>query len=207
MITEIHQSSHGIHGSRRVHAELRLGRGVVVGHGAVEMLMHRAGLAGAMGRPKWQRAKPDEIARDWVKRDFTAGAPNRKWAIDITEHHTREGKVDCAVVLDVYSRRVVGWSIDSSPTAALVTYALGMAIDTRTPSAGGDHPLRPGCAIRIMGVYQACQGFWLVPSLGSVGDCYDSAMMESFWSRMQVELLDRQRWHPHRVGQRDLRVP
>lgn len=76
LITEVHQASRGIYGSRRVHAELRLGRGIVVGHGAVELLMRRAGLTGAMGRPKWRRAKPDQLATDLVNRDFTAPKPN-----------------------------------------------------------------------------------------------------------------------------------
>ncbi|GAB3490037.1 hypothetical protein GCM10027521_35080 [Amycolatopsis cihanbeyliensis] len=136
LITEIHQSSQGRYGARRVHAELRLGRGILVGHGAVEMLMRRAYLAGAMGRPRWKHAKPDEIVQDLVNRDVTATGPDRTWRTDITEHRTREGKLYCAVVLDVYSRRVVGWSIDSSPTAALVANALGMAIDNRAPQSG-----------------------------------------------------------------------
>jgi putative transposase len=132
----VHTASRGIYGARRVHAELVLGRGIAVGHNAVELLMHRAGLKGAIGRPKWRHAKPDQIATDLINRDFSADGPNRKWLTDITEHHSREGKVYCAVVLDVYSRRVVGWSIDSSPTAALVTNALGMAIDNRRPTNG-----------------------------------------------------------------------
>lgn len=194
LITEVHRASRGIYGSRRVHAELRLGRGIVVGHGAVELLMRRAELVGAMGRPKWRRANPDQISTDLVNRDFTATEPNRKWLTDITEHHTREGKVYCAVVLDVYSRRVVGWSIDSSPTAALVTNALGMAIDSRRPGLGAiihsDHGVQYGS----WAFTKRAKDSGLVPSMGSVGDCYDNAMMESFWSRMQVELLNRQRW-------------
>src|SRR5215213_4882191 len=101
------------------------------------MLMRRAGLAGATGRPKWRHAKPDQIAADLVDRKFSRTGPNQLWVTDITEHPTREGKVYCAVVLDAYSRRVVGWSIDASPTAALVTNALGMAITARTPPPGG----------------------------------------------------------------------
>ncbi|MEU7864282.1 DDE-type integrase/transposase/recombinase [Nonomuraea sp. NPDC049141] len=81
--------------------------------------------------PKWRRAKPDQIATDLVDRAFTRTAPNQLWIIDITEHPTREGKVYCCVVLDAYSRRVVGWLIDSTQTATLVTSALGMAIDNR----------------------------------------------------------------------------
>jgi transposase InsO family protein len=89
----------------------------------------------ARGRPKWRYIKPDQIAQNLVNRDFTAEAPNRKWLTDITEYHTRERKIYCAVVFDVYSRRVVGWFIESSPTAALATNSLGMAIDTRSPAA------------------------------------------------------------------------
>ncbi|WP_306356276.1 MULTISPECIES: IS3 family transposase [unclassified Nocardia] len=195
LIAEIHQRSRGAYGSRRVHAELRLGRGIVVGHGAVELLMRRAGIVGAIGRPKWKHAKPDQIASDRINRNFTAEAPNRKWLTDITEHHTREGKVYCAVVLDVYSRRVVGWSIDSTPNAALVTNALGMAIDTRRPSVGTIIHSDQGTQFGSWAFTQRAKDSGLVPSMGSVGDCYDNAMMESFWSRMQVELLDRRRWN------------
>ena len=85
----------------------------------------------------------------WSTASSPAAGPNQLWVTDITEHPTREGKVYCAVVLDAYSRRVVGWSIDATPTAALVTNALGMAIQTRTPPARGDHPLGPGGAGRI----------------------------------------------------------
>ncbi len=131
LISQIHRESRGIYGGRRVHAELTLGRGVEVGHGQVELLMRRAGLQGISGRPRWKRTKPDNVASDLVKRDFTRTGPNQLWVTDITEHPTREGKVYCCVVLDTYSRRVVGWAIDSSPTAALATNALGMAIDTR----------------------------------------------------------------------------
>jgi transposase InsO family protein len=129
-----------------VHAELRLGRGIVVGHGAVELLMRRAGLAGATGRPKWRHAKPDQIAADLVDRNFARTGPDQLWVTDITEHPTREGKVYCAVVLDAFSRRVVGWSIDAAPTAALVTNALGMAIQTRTPPTGAIIHSDQGCS-------------------------------------------------------------
>lgn len=93
--------------------------------------MQRAGLQGISGRKKWRRIKPDTVATDLVERDFDRNGPNQLWVTDITERPTREGKVYCCVVLDTYSRRVVGWSIDASPTAALVTNALGMAIDSR----------------------------------------------------------------------------
>jgi putative transposase len=193
-IRAVHAASRGIYGARRVHAELVLGRGIAVGHNAVELLMRRAGLKGTIGRQKWRHAKPDQIATDLLNRDFTADGPNRKWLTDITEHHSREGKVYCAVVLDVYSRRVVGWSIDSSPTAALVTNALGMAIDNRGPTNGTIIHSDQGVQYGSWAFTQRAKDSGLVPSMGSVGDCYDNAMMESFWSRMQIELLDRHRW-------------
>ena len=115
-----------------MHAELRLGRGILVGHNAVALLMRRAGLAGATGRPKWRHAKPDHIAADLVDRNFTRSGPNELWVTDITEHPTREGKaVTCCVVPDGYSRRVVGWAIDFRQRADLATNALGTAIDSR----------------------------------------------------------------------------
>lgn len=157
LIVEVHQRARGTYGARRVHAELRLGRGIVVGHGAVELLMRRAGLAGVTGRPKWRHAKPDQVAADLVDRAFSRSGPNELWLTDITAHPTREGKVYCAVVLDAFSRRVVGWSIDTSPTAALVTNALGMAIDTRTPPTGAVIHSDQGVQLRFRGSSQRCR--------------------------------------------------
>jgi len=194
-IREVHVASHGIYGGRRVHAELTLGRGLAVSHGTIELLMNRAGIRGVAGRPRWRRPSPDLVAGDMVERDFNRSGPNQLWVTDITEHPTREGKVYCAVVLDVYSRRVVGWSIDASPTAALVTNALGMAIDSRTPPAGAVIHSDRGVQFGSWAFTGRAKASGLVPSMGSIADCYDNAMIESFWSRMQVELLDRKRWN------------
>jgi putative transposase len=136
MITQVHAESNGTYGARRVHAELRLGRGLVVGHNAIEMLMRRAGLHGLPGSRRPRRRHETPTAEDLVDRNFARSAPDELWVTDITEHPTREGKVYCAVVLDTFSRRVVGWSIDTAPTAALATNALGMAIQNRQPPAG-----------------------------------------------------------------------
>ena len=137
-IRGVHQAWFGTYGSRRVHAELRLGPGIVVGHGAVELLMRRAGLVGLPGRKRRRLVHDTAFAADLVDRNFTRQRPDELWVTDITEHPTREGKLYCAVVLDVHSRRVVGWSIDATQTAALATNALGMAIANRSPqpSAG-----------------------------------------------------------------------
>ena len=100
----------------------------------------------------------------------------------------------CAVVLDTFSRRVVGWSIDSNQTATLVTSALSMAISNRAPDAGtvihSDH----GTQFTSWVFTRRAQESGLVASMGSIGDCYDNAVIESFWARMQVELLNRRRW-------------
>lgn len=194
LIRQVHAGSRGTYGARRVHAELTLGMSIPVGHNAVELLMRRAGLAGITGRPKQIRGvRAEPTARDLVDRQFGREGPDQLWVTDITEHTTREGKLYCAVVLDTYSRRVVGWSIDASPTAALVTNALGMAIDNRAPAGTVIHSDQ-GVQFTSWAFTRRAKDSGLLPSMGSVGDCYDNAMIESFWSRMQVELLDRQRW-------------
>ena len=198
LISQIHIESRGIYGARRVHAELTLGRGVEVGHNQIELLMRRAGLQGISGRRKWKRIRADDISTDLVKREFGREGPNQLWVTDITEHPTREGKIYCCAILDTYSRRVVGWSIDSSPTAALVTNALAMAIDSRlgkSTDSGtiihSDHGVQFGS----WAFTKRARDSGLMASMGSIGDCYDNSMIESFWSRMQVELLDRQKWN------------
>lgn len=195
LIRRAHVESRCTYGSRRVHAELKLGNGVVVGRQAVEVLMRRAGLQGLSGRPRYRRVPNVATAEDHVQRQFGRARRDQLWVTDITEHPTREGKVYCAVVLDAFSRRVVGWSIDAQPTAALVSNALGMAVEQRRPAAGETvvHSDQ-GTQFTSWAFTQRAIDSGLVPSMGSVGDCYDNAMIESFWSRMQVELLDRQRW-------------
>ncbi len=133
LIVQVHADSRQTYGARRVHAELTMGHGIQVSHGAVELLMHRAGIQRISGRPRFRRVPHVATASDLVEREFHRDDPNRLWVTDITGHPTGEGKVYCAVVLDVFSRRVVGWSIDASPSAALVTNALGMAVDQRNP--------------------------------------------------------------------------
>ena len=146
LIREVHVASYGTYGARRVYAELTLGRGIEVGHNAVTMLMQRVGIAGRNGAPKWRGVPGTPTAEDLVDRQFRRTRPNELWLTDITEHPTREGKVYCAVVLDAFSRRVVGWSISHNPTAALTCNALGMAIEQRDAIRGtvihSDHGTR-----------------------------------------------------------------
>lgn len=191
----MHQASRGTYGSPRVHAELVHGQGIIVGRNTVSLLMRRASLAGLPARSRGKRTRKLVTVTDLVRRDFRRKGPNQLWVTDITEHPTREGKVYCCVVLDAWSRRVVGWAIDSAQRAGLATNALGMAIDSRGPAAGaiihGDH----GTQFTSWTFTERARKAGLLPSLGSVGDPYDNAVVESFWARMQTELLNRQRWN------------
>ena len=194
VIRRVHLESRGIYGARRLHAELTLGHGTAVGRTTVELLMRRAGIQGISGRPQFRRVAHVATAGDLIDRQFRRDQPDQLWVTDITEHPTREGKVYCAVVLDVFSRRVVGWSIDSSSTTALVTNALGMAIDQRSPRTETVIHSDQGTQFTSWAFTRRAIDSGLLPSMGSVGDCFDNAVIESFWSRMQIELLDRQRW-------------
>ena len=191
-IRAIHAASRGTYGARRVHAELVLGQGISVGHQAVEHLMRAAGIQGLSGRTRYRRSAPHAAATDLVGRQFEREAPDQLWGTDITEHPTREGKVYCAVVLDTYSRRVVGWSIDAAHTAALVTNALSMAIDARRPADSTVIHSDQGTQYGSWTLTRRALDAGLRPSMAAVGTCFDNALMESFWSRVQVELLDRQ---------------
>jgi transposase InsO family protein len=194
LICEIHVGSRGVYGYRRIRAELRLGRQIVVSRKLVHKLMAEARLKGLPARKQRKSLASVVSAEDLVCRDFTRQSPNQLWLTDITEHPTREGKVYCCVVLDAHSRRVVGWSIDSHQASSLVTNALSMAISNRTPPAGtvihSDHGTQPGSWAFSERVRQA----GLIPSMGTVGDAFDNALIEAFWARLQTELLNRKKW-------------
>jgi putative transposase len=198
MIREIHEESRGTYGWPRVHAELAMGRGERVNHKRVARLMRAAGLQGVYRRRRrgCTVANPaDQPAADLVNRSFVADRPDALWLTDITEHPTLEGKVYCAAVMDVYSRRIVGWSIAEHMRTELVIDALGMATLRRTPAAGAtilhsDH----GAQYTAWTFGKRLEAAGILPSMGSVGDCYDNSMMESFWGTMQLELLDTKTW-------------
>ena len=139
IIQQIHRASRRTYGARRIHAELVHGRDLQVARCTVELVMRRNNLAGLPGRRRWRKVPNLPTAADLVDRRFRRDGPDQLWVTDITEHPTREGKVYCAVVLDVFSRRVVGWSIDSRPQASLATSALAMAIENREPNGSTIH--------------------------------------------------------------------
>jgi len=197
LVRAIHADSRGTYGWRRVNAELVYGHGVVVNRKTVRKIMRAEGLHGLPGPRKGLRRKANiATAADLVERRFDRPAPDQLWVTDITEHPTREGKVYCCVVLDVFSRRVVSWSIDTHQATPLVTNALGMAIHHRNPQPGttvihSDH----GSQFTSWAFTRRAKDSGLLPSMGTIGDAYDNAVIESFWARMQTELLDRHRWN------------
>lgn len=188
------------YGAPRVHAELVLGHDLQVNHKRVARLMRQAGIQGLYRRRRsWTTIRDPKAtpAKDLVHRQFTVDGPNRLWLTDITEHPTVEGKVYCAAVMDAWSRRILGWSIDDNMRKELVVDALGMAVLRRNPEGVDTNTIMHsdhGSQFTSWAFSQKVYDAGLVPSMGSVGDCYDNAMMESFWERMQLELLDSRVW-------------
>ena len=201
-IEAIHTMSRGTYGSPRIHAELRLGEDIRVGRKRVERLMRAAGIAGVYrrrGRGCTRRDPAATPSDDLVNRSFDPDQPDRLWCMDVTEHPTGEGKVYLAVVLDAWSRRVVGWSIADHMRAELVVDALQMAIWRRQPPPGqtvahSDH----GSVYTSWSFGRRLRTAGLLGSMGSIGDAYDNSVVESFFGTMQLELLDRTHWTTRR---------
>lgn len=194
-IADIHKASGGTYGAHRVTAELKYGRGIEVGHNAVELIMRELGIKGTPTRRLPKGARVAKITSlDLVRRVFARDRPNALWVTDITEHPTNEGKIYCCVVLDTFSRLVAGWSIDSTQTAALVLNALGMATQRRPARDGLIVHSDRGTQFTSWAFTNRLKDSGIAPSMGAVGAAGDNAMMESFWARLQVEVLNRRRW-------------
>jgi putative transposase len=195
-VRTIHASSRETYGGPRVHAELRAG-GEKHGRKRIARLMRAAGLVGASRRRNGvttTRRDPDaRPAPDLVDRDFTATAPNQLWVADITFVPTANGFLYLAVVLDAWSRKIVGWAMATHLRAELVVDALEMAIGQRRP---GDviHHSDQGSQYTSLAFGKRCKEAGVRPSMGSVGDAYDNAMCESFFATLECELLDRRRF-------------
>lgn len=192
LIRASHAESRGTYGARRVHADLA-DAGEVVGRDRIARLMRSAGLQGVSPR-KWTTTTHQDpaaaAAADLVERKFEADAPNKLWVADITYVPTLSGFLYLAVVLDVWSRRVVGWSMSASLATPLVLAALEMAVRQRQPSDVVHHSDK-GCQYTSVAFGQRCVEAGIKPSTGSVGDAYDNAMAESFFSTLECELLAR----------------
>ena len=197
-IREIHRISRETYGAPRIHAELTA-QGHAVSRKRIARLMRNAGLAGISRRKGTRTTVRDARARaaaDLVERNFTAEAPDQLWVADITYIPTWAGFLYLAVVLDVFSRRVIGWSMANHLRTRLVLDALDMALWQRRPD-GVVHHSDQGSQYTSIDFGNRCRVAGVRPSTGSVGDCYDNAMCESFFATLECELLDRRRFRSH----------
>jgi putative transposase len=203
-IRQIHARSRGTYGAPRVHAELRLGLDIRVGRKRVARLMRDHGLQGVHRRRRDGLTRRDPQASpapDLVERNFTPAGPDQLWVADITQQRTGEGWLYLAVILDAFSRRVVGWSMADHLRTELVLDALDMAIAQRKPTAGLVHHSDHGCQYTSFAFGRRLHASDLIASMGTVGDALDNAVAESFFATLECELLDRHLW-PTRSGLR-----
>ncbi len=168
--------------------------GIIAGPNRVARLCSQQRIWSVFAKRKGltRRAGPP-VHDDLVQRRFTADAPNRLWLTDITEHPTAEGKLYLCAIKDVYSGRIVGYSIDTRMKASLAVAALSNAVRLRHPADTVVHSDR-GSQFRSRKFVKALHRNGLVGSMGRVGACGDNAAMESFFALLQRNVLDRQRW-------------
>ena len=198
-IQTIHGQSRETYGAPRIQAELAA-TGTACSRKRVARLMRMAGLVGCHRRRHLvttQREPSATPAPDQVQRRFVASAPNELWTADITYVPTAAGFLYLAVVLDVYSRRIVGWAMADHLRTALVLAALEMALWNRRPAPGVLHHSDHGCQYTSLAFGTRCQEAGITPSMGSVGACYDNAITESFFATLECELLERQTFRTH----------
>lgn len=199
-IRQVHEATHQIYGSRRIRAELAE-QGNSCGRKRVVRLMRQHGLKARHRRHRTvttDSQHSDPVAPNLLDRDFSAPAPNSKWVTDITGVWTAEGWLYVAVVLDLFSRLVVGWAMAAHRDAELVEQALHMALGRRHPAAGLLHHSDRGSQY-TSGAYQSLLAqIGIQVSMSGKGDCYDNAAMESFFSSLKGEWTD---WHTYQTRQ------
>lgn len=197
-IRTIHTASRGTYGAPRVHAELQA-EGVAIAKKRVVRLMQVAQITGVSRRRsiRTTRSNPaDRPASDLVRRNFFTSGPNQLWVADITFIPTMVGFLFLAVVLDAWSRKIVGWAFSSDLKTRVVLDALDMALETRRPEDVIHHSDR-GSQYTSLAFGNRCKEAGVRPSTGSVGDAYDNAMCESFFATLECELIDRHRFRSH----------
>ena len=205
MIEQIHTDSRGTYGSPRIHAELKAA-GEAVGKKRVARLMREAGIEGVSRRSTPTttiRSNSDRKAPDLVDRDFEPDAPNELWVADITYVPTNEGYMYVAVVLDAFSRRVIGWAMAEHLRTALVVDALELAVERRQTD-GVIHHSDQGSQYTSVEFGKRCQQYGVRPSMGTVGDCYDNALCESFFASLECELIERREFTDTNEAQREV---
>ncbi|WP_431768793.1 IS3 family transposase [Salinibacter sp.] len=191
-IKQIHADSRGTYGRPRIRAALQA-EGIRIGKERVARLMKAAGLKGVSRRKRPSTTIRKESARsvpDLVERNFTAEKPDELWVADITYVPTDAGYLYLAVVLDAFGRRIVGWAMADHLRTELVLDALDMAAEQRSPEETVHHSDQ-GCQYTAIAFGNRCKDTGVRPSVGSVGDCYDNAMCESFFATLECELIER----------------
>jgi putative transposase len=200
-----HARSDGTYGAPRLIDDLR-DIAIRVGKKRVARVMRLGGLMGVSRRRavRTTRRGPDEhAAADLVQRQFTATGPDQLWVADITYIPTWANFLFLAVVIDAWSRRVVGWAMASHLKTDLVLAALNMAITQRRP-VNVIHHSDHGCQYTALAFGDRCQRMGVRPSRGTVGDAYDNAMAESFFATLECERLDRRTYRSHTEARLDL---
>lgn len=195
-IKKIHTRSKGTYGAPRIHAKLAK-EGVHVGRKRVARLMRRAEIQGVSRRKRYSTTLRQANARpapDLVERNFNANSPDELWVADITYVATWTGWLYLAVVLDAWSRRVVGWAMATHLRTQLVLDALAMAIWQRRPKSVIHHSDQ-GSQYTSLAFGKRCREAGVRPSMGTIGDCFDNALCESFFATLECELLDRETFH------------
>jgi putative transposase len=194
-IVASHERSDNTYGSPRILGDLQEA-GERVGRKRVARLMREEGLIGVSRRRfviTTKRSESESAAPDLVERKFIADRPNTLWVADITYVPTWAGFLFLAIVLDAFSRRVVGWAMATHLRTELVLDALEMALTQRNPD-GVIHHSDHGCQYTSLAFGKRCEEMGVRPSMGSVGDAYDNAMAESFFATLECELLSRRRF-------------
>jgi putative transposase len=198
LITAIHLRSRGTYGGPRVRAELRFDHDVSCSGKRVARLMRALAIQGAHRRRKFKttiRAAEAAPAPDLVQRSFAAQAPNQVWVADIKYLRTREGFLYLAGITDLFSRRVVGWSMSPTLHTQLVLDAWEMAMRRRRPTTAVVHHSDQGCQYTSLAFGRRLRQAGVAASMGSRGDCYDNAAAESLWATLDRELLQHHHFH------------
>ncbi len=194
MIARVHTESRGTYGAPRVQAELRIAQGLHCSRKRIARIMRQKGLQGVSRRRSVRTTVRDAAATaapELVRRGFRATAPNKLWVADITYVATLEGFLYLACVLDVCTRRCVGWAMRTTLASEIVTAALDMAILRQRPATGLIHHSDHGSQYTSAVFGKRCQEAGIVPSMGRIGDAYDNAVAESFFATLECELIDR----------------
>ena len=208
-ILRIWSASRETYGRPRIHAVLRM-EGERVSPKRVGRLMKGLGIQGVTRRrhrtaPWLRESRAARRAPDLVSRDFSADGPNQLWVADFTYVRTWDGWLYLAVVLDVWSRRIVGWAMGPHPRTELVEGALKMALSDRKPEGRVVHHSDQGMQYMSLAFGERCREAGVVQSMGSTGDPLDNAMCESFFATLECELIARTRFHTHWEARQKIR--